>query len=293
MSLLDLRRRVKSVKNTQKITRAMQMVAASKMKRAISNALAGRPYAEELAKLVENLLLRAGDDKLDHPFFLRRENPKKIAFFTFTADRGLCGAFNSNIIRYVIKQELAPGQEKILICVGRKGMQFFKNFSAVRVEAEFEGLTDKPKFLDTVGITRVAIDGFLSGEFDEVRLVYSHFVNSITQRITKKTLLPFIATEHTKETQETATKTDYLFEPNPKVVLDRLLPRYLETQVWQSLLESNASEHSARMVAMKSATDNAKELISTLTLEMNKARQTQITKEISEIVGGAEALATA
>ena len=170
-------------------------------------------------------------------------------------------------------------------------MQFFKNFSDSEVAAEFDGLADKPKFLDTVGITRVAIDGFLAGDFDEVRIIYNHFVNTMTQQITEKILLPFTAPERTAEDQKAAAALDYLFEPSPETVLARLLPRYLETQIWQSLLESNASEQSARMIAMKSATDNAKELMETLTLEMNKARQAAITTEISEIVGGAAALA--
>jgi F-type H+-transporting ATPase subunit gamma len=291
MSLLDLRRRIKSIKNTQKITRAMQLVAASKMKKAQEAALAGRPYAEELAKLIENLLLHIGTSQLEHPFFLRRENPKKIAYILFTADRGLCGAFNSNIIRYLARAEVGAGQSKHLICVGRKGLNFFKRFSELEVTAEFSGLGDKPKFLETVGITKLAIDGFLKGEFDEVRVVYNHFVSTMNQEITEKVLLPFTAPERDAKEQKAAAKMDYLFEPSAESVLDRLLPRYLETQIWQSLLESNASEQSARMIAMKSATDNAKELNATLTLEMNKARQTQITTEISEIVGGAEALA--
>ncbi len=291
MSLLDLRRRVKSVKNTQKITRAMQMVAASKMKKAQESALAGRSYAEELAKLIESLLLHAGTDNLEHPYFLKRENPKKIAYILFTADRGLCGGFNSNLIRYIVRKELGAGQSKILICAGRKGMNFFQNFIGTEVVAEFEGLTDKPAYLDTVPVTRVAIDGFLNGDFDEVRVVYNHFVNTMTQEVTEKLLLPFTAPERTKEDQVKAAAVDYLFEPSAGAVLERLLPRYLETTIYQSQLESNASEQSARMIAMKSATDNAKELTEALTLVMNKARQTQITTEISEIVGGSAALA--
>lgn len=291
-SLLHYRRRIKSVKNTQKITRAMQLVAASKMKKAQDAAIRGRPYAEELATLIENLVIHAGKN-LQHPLSLARENPKRIAFIVFTTDRGLCGSFNSSILRYLVKRELAPGQEKVLICVGRKGMNFFKSFRTYEVSASFDGLADKPRFMDTVGIARVAVDGFLRGDFDEVRVIYNHFVNTITQRITEKTLLPFSAPERTEVMQKNATEADYLFEPSPETVLARVLPRYLETITWQALLESNASEQSARMVAMKSATDNAKELAGDLTLAMNKARQANITKELAEIVSGADALAAA
>lgn len=303
-SLLDLRRRIKSVKGTQKITRAMQLVAASKMKKAQDAAISGRPYAEELSVLIENLILHVGD-AISHPLALRRDNPKKIAYIMFTADRGLCGSFNSSITRYVLRREIGAGQTRALIAVGRKGMQFCKQFR-LSVAAEFEGLADKPKFVDTAAIARVAIDGFLRGEFDEVRIVYNKFINTMTQVVTEKLLLPFSAPErtgashttkatdgHTVLTQNTtrALKSDYLFEPTPAAVYDRLIPRYIETQVWQALLESNASEQSARMVAMKSATENAKDLAADLTLEMNKARQAGITKELSEIVSGADALA--
>ena len=157
----------------------MEMVAASKMKKAQDAALSGRPYAEELARLIEGLVARSKDN-LDHPYFLRREEPKKILFLLFTADRGLCGAFNSNIIRYLDGKKL-EGQEKHIVCVGRKGLQFFKHVGS-SVVAEFEGLSDKPEFVKTAPITRLAIDSFLSGEFDEVRLVYNHFVNTMQQK---------------------------------------------------------------------------------------------------------------
>jgi F-type H+-transporting ATPase subunit gamma len=278
------------VKNTQKITRAMQLVAASKMKKAQEAALASRPYAEELARLIESLLLYSTTEELAHPLCVPRENPKKICFILITADRGLCGAFNSNIIRYLARREVSAGQSKYLITSGRKGLSFFKSFAESKVVAEFDGLTDKPAYLATAAVLRVALDGFLSGEFDEVRLVYNHFVNTMTQEITEKLLLPFTAPERTAADQKSAARVNYLFEPSPASVLERLLPRYLETQVYQAQLESNASEQSARMIAMKAATDNAKELQADLTLVMNKARQSSITTEISEIVGGAAAL---
>ncbi len=277
----------------------MEMVAASKMKKAQDAALASRPYAEELAKLIENIV-RSSED-IRHPYFLRRKQPKKILFLFFTADRGLCGAFNSNISRYLIRREMQPEQERIIAAIGRKGMHLCKHIGE-NVVAEFEGLSDKPDFLATAPITKLAVDGFLSGEFDEVILLYNHFVNTMQQKITEKVLLPFApptavdtgTSEESKEKNSDSrknTKTKYLFEPNAEAVFEKILPRYLETIVYQSLLESNASEQSARMVAMKSASENAGELISTLTLEMNKARQTSITTEILEIVGGAEALA--
>ncbi|MFH1546711.1 MAG: ATP synthase F1 subunit gamma [Patescibacteria group bacterium] len=302
MSLLDLRRRLKSINSTQKITRAMEMVAASKMKKAQDAALAGRPYAEELAKLIKNIVRSSSD--IRHPYFLKREQPKKILFLFFTADRGLCGAFNSNISRYLIRREMLPEQERIVAAVGRKGMQFCKHIGE-NVVAEFEGMSDNPDYLKTAPITKLAVDGFLSGEFDEVILLYNRFVNTMQQEITEKVLLPLAPLEtkvnprdlsgESKEKNPEVSRDDaeieYLFEPNAEAVFEKILPRYLETIVYQSLLESNASEQSARMVAMKSASENAGELISTLTLEMNKARQASITTEILEIVGGAEALA--
>ncbi|MFA6457941.1 MAG: ATP synthase F1 subunit gamma [Patescibacteria group bacterium] len=288
MSLLDLRRRLKSINSTQKITRAMEMVSASKMKKAQDAALAGRPYADELARLIEGLVARSKGN-LEHPYFLRRENPKKILFLLFTGDRGLCGAFNSNIIRYLNTKQLGETEEKAVLCVGRKGLQFFKHVGG-SVVAEFEGLSDKPEFVKTAPITRLVVQGFLDGEFDEVRLVYNHFVNTMQQRIVERTLLPFTPPVADAETK-VAAQIEYVFEPSGTAVFERLLPRFLETIVYQALLESNASEQSARMVAMKSASENAGELIDTLTLEMNKARQASITTEILEIIGGADALA--
>jgi F-type H+-transporting ATPase subunit gamma len=266
----------------------MEMVAASKMKKAQDAALGGRPYAVELEKLIENIVKGSGETK--HPYFLKRDNPKKILFLFFTADRGLCGAFNSNISRYLLRRELGEDQQKIITAVGRKGMQFCKHIGE-NVVAEFEGLSEKPDYLKTAPITKLAVDGFLSGEFDEVRILYNHFVNTMQQEITEKVLLPLTPPEAKTKEEEEFSEIEYLFEPNAAAVLDQILPRYLETIVYQSLLESNASEQSARMVAMKSASENASELIDTLTLEMNKARQSSITTEILEIVGGAEALA--
>lgn len=267
----------------------MEMVAASKMKKAQDAALSGRPYAEELARLIENLVRRSGGT-LQHPFFETREEPRKILFLFFTTDRGLCGAFNSNISRHLLKRELQPGQVRAIVAVGRKGMQFCKHIGE-NVIAEFEGLSDKPDFLATAPITRIATNGFLNKEFDEVILLYNHFVNTMTQRITEKVLLPFTAPEAETREDRIASQVEYLFEPSGEEVFERILPRYLETIVYQSVLESNASEQSARMVAMKSASENAGELINTLTLEMNKARQAGITTELLEIVGGVEALA--
>ena len=268
----------------------MEMVAASKMKKAQDAALGGRPYARALEKLIRNIAARNGSE-LEHPYFLKKENPQKILFLFFTADRGLCGAFNSNISRHLLRREMQPRQQKMIVAVGRRGMNFCKHLGE-NVVAEFEGLSDKPDFLATAPITRIAVDGFLSGEFDEIRILYNHFVNTMSQEITEKVLLPLTPpTEEENETTEKSMKFEYLFEPSAEKVLQQILPRYLETIVYQSLLESNASEQSARMVAMKSASDNAGELIDTLTIEMNKERQASITTEILEIVGGAEALA--
>jgi F-type H+-transporting ATPase subunit gamma len=267
----------------------MEMVAASKMKKAQDSALNGRPYSEELEKLIENII--KNNSEITHPYFLKPENPKKILFLFFTADRGLCGAFNSNISRYIMRREMQAEQEKNIVAIGRKGMNFCKHIGE-NIVAEFDGLGDKPDLLATTPISKLAIDGFLNGEFDEVRIIYNHFVNTMQQKITEKILLPLTPPMIDTEEEEKFAQIEYLFEPNDTAVLDKILPRYLETIVYQSLLESNASEQSARMVAMKSASENAGALIDTLTLEMNKARQTSITTEILEIVGGSEALAT-
>jgi F-type H+-transporting ATPase subunit gamma len=266
----------------------MEMVAASKMKKAQDTALSGRPYAKELEKLIENIVKNSGE--LSHSYFLKRENPKKILFLFFTADRGLCGAFNSNISRYIMRRKMSAGQEKNIVAIGRKGMNFCKHIGE-NIVAEFEGLGDKPDLLSTTPITKLAVDGFLSGEFDEIRIIYNHFVNTMQQEITEKVLLPLIPPAIDTNEEKKFSQIEYLFEPNAAAVLNKILPRYLETIVYQSLLESNASEQSARMVAMKSASENAGALIDSLTLEMNKARQASITTEILEIVSGAEALA--
>lgn len=284
MSLLDIKRRVKSVRSTQKITRAMEMVAGSKMRKAQNAALAGRPYALELEHLIQDLT-NYTKGQLEHPFFKSKEDskPRKILFVLFTTDRGLCGGFNSNVIRHLMQRELAKETEKAVICVGQKGFNFLKH-TGVEVIADFANFGDKPGFLATTPITRLIREEFF--RFSEVRLIYNHFVNTMTQQVTEKTVLPF----RFNLGQTAITPREFIFEPSPQLVLNRLLPRYLETIIYQTLLESIASEQSARMVAMKSATENAGELIDTLTLEFNKARQANITTEISEITGGAEAL---
>lgn len=282
MSLLDLRRRIKSVKNTQKITKAMQLVAASKMKRAQDAALKSRPYADELRAVIGELV-SAADGQLEHPFFAAGNAKGKTAYILFTGDRGLCGSFNSNAIRTLART--ATGSDFAVIAVGRKGAQFYRNFPRCQLAAEFENLADKPKFLDIVGVARAAVDGFLSGEFSEIKIIYNHFVSTMTQETRVEQLLPLPRPAAADRVAE------YLFEPGIDAVLGRVLPRFVETKIWQSLLESNASEQSARMIAMKNATDNAKSLQADLTLDMNKQRQAMITKEISEIVAGAESMA--
>ena len=284
MSLLDLRRRIKSVKGTQKITKAMQLVAASKMKRAQDAALKSRPYADELQALIDALVRTGGSTR--HPFFRESGVVKKVAYVVFTGDRGLCGAFNSNAIRQVMRSALPAGAGKALIAVGRRGGLYFKRFVPSQLVAEFDNLADHPKFLDTVGIARILIEGFLKGDWDEVRLVYTKFVSTMQQDLVEVPLLPL-----KKPAGGEVVTSTYTFEPSPEEVLARMLPRALEVQIWQALLESNASEQSARMVAMKNATDNARELTKDLTLEMNKTRQAMITREISEIVAGVESMA--
>ena len=266
----------------------MEMVAASKMRKAQNAALAGRPYALELEQLIQNLVSYT-QGQFRHPFFANSASdlPKKnILFVLFTADRGLCGGFNTNLIRYLMPQGQSAAQVQDLVCVGQKGLNFFKN-SGAKIIAEFSNLSDQPDYLATTPLTKLLMEEFLQQNYSEIRLVYNYFMNTMTQKVTEKILLPLQPIK-----SEAVTPREYLFEPSPQAVLERILPRYLETIVYQTLLESIASEQSARMVAMKSATENAGELIDTLTLELNKARQASITTEILEIVGGAEALKT-
>ncbi|MFN8457349.1 MAG: ATP synthase F1 subunit gamma [Anaerolineae bacterium] len=297
-SIREIRQRIRSVKNIAQVTRAMQMVAASKMRRAQEQALASRPYAAKAWEILTHLSQQRGNAELLHPLLTRREQIKQVAIIMITADKGLAGAYNSNLIRLVTRFMQEQGrQDAKLITVGRKGRDFMTRFRRT-VIAEFSDLPPRPSSLDIAPIARIALDGFLAGDFDEVYLAYTDFINTLTQEPTIRLLLPIrpgsveskVMSEYLAPTAAVV-PSDYIYEPSPSVLLDTILPRFTELQVYQALLEAMASEHSARMVAMRNATENANDLIGDLTLTYNKARQDSITKEMLDIAGGAEALA--
>ncbi len=281
-SLRDIKLRIRSVKSTQKITKAMEMIAASKMKRAQNQATKGRPYLTKLSEIITNLIYFS-DPKLKHPLLTKRPKVQNIGYLFITANRGLCGGFNSNIIRKMLEILKEKNRTKeTVITVGRKGKQAMERIGK-SVLADFEGLSEKPAFVDTLGISKVIVEDFLNGKLDEVWMVYNHFQSTLSQKPVAVKLLP-ISFDQQKNVKKI--KRDYIFEPNRQELLNELLHRYLETSVYQTVLESVASEHSARMMAMRQASDNAEEIVDNLTLHYNKARQAKITKEILEVVAG-------
>jgi len=278
-NLRDIRRRIKSVKNTAQITKAMQMVAASKMRKAQQAAINGRDYAQLMNRVIVSL--RDAVDSSLHPLLARRDGGRELVLL-FSTDKGLCGALNTNLFR---EASMLDVEKTSFISVGRKGTQFLSR-TRRKMIADFP-LRDQPTFLEAKSISKFAMEKFLSGEFDKVSVLFPLFVNTLQQQPTRLTVLPITSLE------EVGLKNEYgrsevaeggiQFEPTAMDVLDAILPSYVHFAVYQTLLGTRASEHSARMVAMKSATDNAKNLVKDLTLEYNKARQASITKEILEI----------
>lgn len=277
----EILRRIRSVKNTGKITKAMEMVSAAKMRRAQRNTLATRPYADRMREVLAEVSIRSGRH-LSHPLLIQRDPVSKVAVVLITPDRGLCGALVSNInriaSRYVLERRQA-GQSVEVLTVGRKGRSF-----AVRTQlplvAEVTGLGDAPSLIDILPIATNVINGFTEGRFDEVQIVYTAFENTLVQRAKMRRLLPL------EPVGDSGSRLDYTYEPDQEDVLNALLPRYVEVQLYAMILEAIASEHSARMIAMRNASDNAKDLVRDLTLSSNKARQASITKELSEIAAG-------
>ena len=300
-STREIRRRISSAKNISQITRAMEMVAAARMRRAQAAVLAGRPYAEKIADVIENLassIQGAGGDT--HPL-LQARPIQNIAVIMITADKGLAGALNTNIIRRTTRFILSEANAPVgIIAVGRKGRDFMVRYGR-RLIAEFIKISDRPSIADTFPIARVAVDEYTSGRVDAVYLIYTDFVNTLVQRPTVYRLLPVDISQveeggaapgegRSEGPIRGPNRVDYIYEPGTTEVLTQLLPRYIEVRIYQALLEHIASEHSARMVAMRNATDNAKEVISELTLAYNKLRQANITREIIEVSSGAAAL---
>lgn len=283
-TLREIRTRISSVKSTQQITNAMKMVASAKLRRAQEKILSTRPYAYKLQEIVGNLVARV--ENVDHILFTDRPI-EKILLVVVTADRGLCGAFNANIIRQALAHIDSFSEKDVsLYVVGKKGYEFFSKrpFNIVNHKINF---FNHLNFNDAHEIASHLIESYLHGEFDHIDLLYNEFKSAVRQDVTLEQFLPFEAND---EIKESASKVDYLYEPDKMDILKSIVPKQLNVQLWKVLLESNAAEQGARMTAMESATDNAEELIAELTLHYNRARQAAITTEISEIVGGAEAL---
>lgn len=285
----QIRGRIRVAKNIQQITKAMKMVAAARLRRAQEAVGAARPYAEKMRDVMQSLSA-SGGDSLQHPLLRRADGePLNIGVILVTGDRGLCGAYNSSVIRraYDLVRPFGPSHTK-MICVGKKGATFFRR-RGYEVAAENPVPATGISFGEAQVISRTGRDLFADGQIDVLYLIYTQFVSAMTQRPQTVAILP-IQPPQTEEGVASAPTADYIFEPDPEQLLGTLLPRYVDTQVYQAIVDSVASEHGARMTSMSSATDNAGKMISRLTLSLNRARQATITKEIAEIVGGAEAL---
>ena len=278
-----IRRQIRGVQNIAKITQAMQMIAASKMKRAQERGIAGRPYAEKIRQVIADLAALPQAGGVSQPL-LQSRPVNKIAIVHITPDRGLCGGLVTNLNRKTAAFILEQEKPVSLICVGHRGTDFMRRYGR-DIRAEFSNLGDRPSLLDTLPISRIIIEDYTNGLCQLVYLVYAQFVSTVVQRPVIRQVLPVEPAVIPK-----IQNVDYIYEPGPAEVLDQLLPRFVEMQVYEAILESIASEQSARMVAMKNATDNAHELIRDLTLKYNKARQESITKELLDITGGAAAL---
>jgi F-type H+-transporting ATPase subunit gamma len=296
--LKEVRNRIKSVKNISQITRALEAVSASRVRRAQARVLASRAYADKAWEILLNLQNAAG---ASHPLLTGREEVKKVMIVVVTSDRGLAGSYNTNVLRVAERFEERVGKPVQYITVGRKGRDTMIR-SRANVVAEFSDLPAEPTIATIAPISRLAIDAFMSGEVDEVVIAYTDFVNMLTQRPVVRVWLPLstnayanrVASDLVKEMPSvTEGASSYDYEPSAAAVLDEIVPRFTELQMYQALLESQASEHAARMAAMRNATDNASQLVADLTLDYNKARQAAITSEILDIVGGANALQTA
>ena len=277
----DLRRRIRDVGKIKQITRAMQFVAASKLKRAQDSTLQARPYSDKIDEVLADLASVLGQD--DHPLLAKREGGKRLLILV-TSDRGLAGPLNTNTIRFVARLITEHQGDLTVISVGRKGRDAMRR-ARVPLEAHFAGFGDRPTFGDVLPLARLVTDGFVSGEFGAVDVIYPHFISTLVQRPTLDTLLPVEPSEDT----EGIPGGQFIFEPNAAAVLEQLLPRYVATRLYQAVLEAKASEESSRMVAMKNATENADELIEEYTLAYNKVRQANITREMIEIATGANA----
>jgi F-type H+-transporting ATPase subunit gamma len=282
----EIRTQIKSVQNTRKVTGALEMVSASKIRRAQDLMRASRPYARMMRQVIGHVA--KANTEYKHPFLLEREQIKRVGFVVISTDRGLCGGLNSNLFRRLlvdIRQLQEQGVEVDVVAIGAKAVGFFRRLK-VNMVGSVTQLGEKPRVEQLVGVIKVVLDAYTEGRLDRLHLAYNDFINTMSQKPTVSQLLPLPPAEDIAS----AHNWDYLYEPDAVEILDYVLTRYIESLVYQGALENLASEHAARMVAMKSASDNATKLIDTLKLVYNKARQAAITQEISEIVGGAAAV---
>ncbi|MEC9483814.1 MAG: F0F1 ATP synthase subunit gamma [Halomonas sp.] len=285
----EIRTQIGSIKNTQKITSAMEMVAASKMRKAQERMAASHPYAKQIRKVVGHIA--KANPEYRHDYMIDRD-VKRVGYIVVSSDRGLAGGLNVNLFKAVVK-DVRQWREKDVevnfVAIGSKASGFFRKYGGSLMAAK-SGLGEAPEAKDLIGSVKVMLDAFDEGELDRLYVVYNEFVNTMTQRPTIRQLVPLVAPPEDEDEQARPTSWDYLYEPDAKALLDKLLKRYVESQVYQAVVENAACEQAARMIAMKNATDNAGNLIDELQLVYNKARQAAITQEISEIVGGAAAV---
>ena len=282
----EIRTKIKSVANTRKVTRALEMVSASKIRKAQELMRASRPYARAMRQVIGHIAHATAEYK--HPFMVTRETVKRVGYIVVSTDRGLCGGLNANLFRKLlaeIRDQQAKGIEIDIVTIGSKASAFFRRLK-VNVVGSVTHLGERPQISQLIGVIKVMLDAYSAGKVDRVNLAYNDFVNTMTQQASVHSLLPLPPADEFAS----AHNWDYLYEPDAETVMEHVLTRYVESLVYQATLENLASEHAARMVAMKSASDNATKLIDNLTLVYNKARQAAITQEISEIVGGAAAV---
>lgn len=285
-----LRRRIKSVQSTKKITRAMELIAATRVVKAQERANAARPYSQQITNVILDLVGLGAQS--DHPLLRKSDEPRRSAFVVVTSDRGLCGAYNSAVIRAAERELVArkaEGQDYALVLIGKKANSYFR-FRNYDIAASFYDLTDRPDYEDARAVSVAVREMFEAGEVDTVDLVYQRFISAGAQEVVVRRFLPLETQEADSNGGAVEPHASIEFDPSPNVILDELLPRYVEARLFAALLDASASEHAARQRAMKAATDNAEELIISLSRIMNRARQDAITGEIMEIVGGAEAL---
>ena len=284
-SMRDIRRRIKSVKSTQQITKAMKIVSAAKLRKVQASLIAARPYAKKVQEVMDHLL--GSEAEYENALITPRAEVKKVCYVVLAGDRGLCGGYNSQVLRLAENEIKAEKAECGLLLIGKKARDFFRS-KPYKIIGHHVNIGDNPTMVQSIALSKYLIEKYLSGEVDEVHVIYSEFISTMNQEPKSVRLLPIPASEQVE--QEKGLRDLYIFEPGEKAILDVILPQYVQSTVYRMMLEAKAGEHGARMTSMSAATDNAYEIIDKLTLSLNRARQAAITTEISEIVGGAAAL---